>query len=407
MNILPQVMAAAEEIIPTLFERFTQIDAVAQENTRRVLDAFQAERVTDAYFAGTTGYGYDDVGRDALDRIYARVFGAQSALVRIDFVNGTHALAAALFGCLSPGETMLSLTGSPYDTMRTVIGLSGDEAGSLRQYGIGYAQVELGEDFSKALCDPAIKLVYIQRSRGYGQRAALCVDEIGALIKKVKDVRPDMIAMVDNCYGEFTQAKEPTDVFADICAGSLIKNPGGGIAPRGGYVCGRKDLVERAAFRLTVPGIGGECGASLGQNRLLYQGLFLAPHTTAQALKTAVFCAAMLQRFGFEVSPGPQDARSDTVQTVSLRTAEELVRFCRGVQAASPVDSFAVPEPWQMPGYDCKVVMAAGTFISGSTSELSCDGPLREPYTAYLQGGLTFESGKLGVMSAISEMLAE
>jgi cystathionine beta-lyase family protein involved in aluminum resistance len=407
MNIRPEVSKAAEKIIPTLGMRFSQIDAVAEENTRRILEAFQAERVSEAYFAGTTGYGYGDVGRDALERIFARVFGAQSALVRMDFVNGTHALTAALFGCLAPGEKLLCVTGEPYDTMQTVIGLTGNMPGSLKYYGIGYEQTEIGEDFTRNILDSAVRVLYLQRSCGYSQRASLSVDNIEEIIHTAKAVRPDIIALVDNCYGEFTDMREPTAVGADLCAGSLIKNPGGGLAPRGGYICGRADLVERAAYRLTSPGIGGECGASLGQNRLMYQGLFVAPHTTAQALKTAAFCAAMLREFGFEVSPGPLDVRSDTVQTVTLRSAERLVRFCRGVQAASPVDAFASPEPWKMPGYDCKVVMAAGTFIAGSTSELSCDGPLREPYNAYMQGGLTFEAGKLGVMSAISEMLAE
>lgn len=405
MKISHAVLEAAERIMPQLTERFAQIDAVALENTEKILDAFQAERVSEHHFAGTTGYGYDDAGRDTLDCIYARVFDAPAALVRLEFVNGTHALSAALYGCLAPGDRLLSVTGLPYDTMRTVIGLQGDAPGSLKYYGIEYDECAIGEDFSSKLSDPNVKMIYIQRSRGYDSREALSIDEIEDLCRKAKSLRPDVIVMVDNCYGEFTETKEPTSAGADLIAGSLIKNPGGGIAPRGGYICGRQDLVEKASYRLTTPGIGAECGASLGQNRLLYQGLFNAPHVTAQALKTAAFCAAMLQEFGFETSPGPLDKRSDIVQTVTLRTPERLVAFCRGIQAASPVDSYVSPEPWQMPGYDCEVVMAAGSFIGGSTAELSCDGPLREPYTAYLQGSLTFESGKLGVMCAISEML--
>ena len=405
MNIRPEVKSAAASILPTLQGRFAEIDAVALENTEKVLDAFRKFRISEAHFAATTGYGYDDLGRDTLDKLFARVFGAESALVRLDFVNGTHALFCALAGCLAPGEKLLSVTGAPYDTMRTAIGIDGAAPGSLKYYGIGYEEASIGEDFSQRLEDPAVRLVYIQRSRGYDSRDALSIDAIGELVRRVKAQRPKVVVMVDNCYGEFTDSREPCDVGVDICAGSLIKNPGGCITPRGGYVCGRTDLVERAAFRLTSPGIGGECGASLGQNRLMYQGLFQAPHATAQALKTAAFCAAMLEHFGFETSPAPLAARSDTVQTITLRSAERLVAFCRGIQSASPVDSFVTPEPWQMPGYDCEVVMAAGTFIGGSTSELSCDGPLREPYTAYMQGAMSFEAGQLAVMSAISEML--
>lgn len=407
MNIHEDVRQTAEAILPTLSDVFAAIDRRAEKNTERVMDAFAKHRVSEAHFAGSTGYGYDDLGRDTLDKIFAEVFFSESALVRLEFVNGTHALSAALFGALAPGDTMLSLTGLPYDTMRTVIGLQDQLPGSLKYYGIHYAQAEIGEDFSAKLADPAVKLAYIQRSRGYDSRSALSIDEIGDLVQRVKVLRPDVVVMVDNCYGEFTEEREPCAVGADLCAGSLIKNPGGGFAPRGGYVCGKKDLVERAAYRLTTPGIGGECGASLGNNRLLYQGLFNAPHLTAQALKTAVFCAAMLEHYGFETSPNYSEKRSDTVQTVTLHSAEKLVAFCGGIQSASPVDAHVTPVPWQMPGYDCEVVMAAGTFIGGSTAELSCDGPLREPFTAYMQGSLNFESGKLAVMAAVSAMLAQ
>ena len=407
MNILPEVRALAEEILPTLEDRFAELDRLAMDNTERVLDAFQAERVSESMFSGTTGYGYDDIGRDTLDRIYARVFGAEAALVRIGFVNGTHAIAAALFAALAPGDRLLSLTGLPYDTIRTVIGIEGDAVGSLKYYGIGYCQCDMDEDPAPYLADPAVRAVLIQRSRGYDLRRALCVEELEQRIARVKQLRPDVFVIVDNCYGEFTQRREPTACGADLCAGSLIKNPGGGLALTGGYICGSKELVERAAYRLTVPGIGAECGASLGQNRAMYQGLFVAPHVTVQALKTAVFCSRMLSRLGFATSPDAMEERGDIVQTITLGSADRLVRFCAGVQAASPVDAYVSPEPWQMPGYDCEVVMASGAFVSGSTSELGCDGPLREPYVAYMQGGLTKEAGFLGVMSAISSMLAQ
>ena len=406
MLISTEILRDAEQLEASLAEVFREIDKSALANTQRVLSAFQKERVSEAMFAGSSGYGYEDMGRDAIEHIYAAVFGSEAALVRQEFVNGTHALACALFGCLRAGEKLLSVTGAVYDTLQTVIGLCGDEPGSLRQYGIGYSQTEIGEDFTPVLRgDPSIRMVYIQRSCGYASRDALSLREIAEIAQRAKNVRPDVIVMVDNCYGEFTETGEPTSVGADICAGSLIKNPGGGMALRGGYICGRKNLVEAAAARMSAPGIGGECGSTLGQNRSVLQGFFVAPHTVAQALKTAVFCSALLEKYGFEVSPKPQDKRSDIIQKITLRSASKLVAFCGGIQAASPVDSFARPEPWQMPGYESPVVMAAGTFVSGSTSELSCDGPMREPYTAYVQGGLTYEAGKLGIMMALNEML--
>ncbi|MGI5936255.1 MAG: methionine gamma-lyase family protein, partial [Oscillospiraceae bacterium] len=311
-----------------------------------------------------------------------------------------------------PGDTLLSVTGAPYDTLRGVIGISGGYPGSLKRYGVNYAQVELdpdgGPDFeaiSSAASDPGVKAVFIQRSRGYSQRRALLIEEIAEIIKRVKRVNPSATVVVDNCYGEFVEVLEPTHVGADLIAGSLIKNPGGGLAPTGGYVAGRAEMVERAAMRLTTPGIGGECGSTLGNNRLLYQGFFMAPHTVAQALKTAVFCAGLMEELGFETSPGPFEKRSDIIQMIELKTAGNLKKFCRGIQMGAPVDSFATPEPWQMPGYDCPVIMAAGAFIQGSSIELSADGPMREPYLAFLQGGLTYETGKLGIMLAASEML--
>lgn len=392
--------------------RFAEIDRVARANTRRVLEAFQEFRVSEPCFAGTTGYGYDDLGRETLDKVWARVFGAESALVRVNFVNGTHAIASALFAAVRPGDTLLSVMGAPYDTLRTAIGISGSAHGSLRDYGVAYAQVDTldgGPDLDAIVraareIRPAAALV--QRSRGYDSRRALTVPEIGEIIRVIKSASPDTAVVVDNCYGEFTDTVEPTMVGADLIAGSLIKNPGGGLAPSGGYIAGRADLVENAACRLTVPGIGGECGATFGLNRQLYQGLFLAPHTTAQALKTAALCAAMLERLGYETFPASGEFRSDIIQTVVLRSGENLLKFCRGIQSGSPVDSFVTPEAWQMPGYEDEVVMAAGAFIQGSSIELSCDGPMREPYLAFLQGGLTYEAGRLGVMAAVAEMLS-
>ena len=394
-----------------LAPRFAEIDEVSMKCTERVMEAFQEFKVSDSCFAGTTGYGYDDLGRETLDKVWARVFGAESALVRIGFVNGTHAIASAIFAALRPGDTLLSTMGAPYDTLRTAIGISGDAFGSLRFYGVGYHQVNTldgAPDMASIRraaegLQPAAAL--IQRSRGYDARRALTVDEIGEIVRTIKSVSPDTACIVDNCYGEFTDVIEPTMVGADLIAGSLIKNPGGGLAPTGGYIAGREDLVSNAANRLTVPGIGGECGSTLGNNRALFQGLFMAPHTTAQALKTAALCAAMLEELGFKTEPGAMEKRSDIIQTITLETPENLKRFCKGIQSGSPVDSYVTPEPWAMPGYEDEVIMAAGAFIQGSSIELSCDGPMREPYFAFLQGGLTYESGKLGIMNAIAEML--
>lgn len=413
-DIKPEVYEMAERAEARLAGRFAEIDRVARANTRKVMEAFQNHRVSDACFAGTTGYGYDDLGRETLDKIYAEVFGTESALVRIQFVNGTHALTAAMFALAEPGKKILSLTGTPYDTLRTAIGITGDGFGSLRYYGIGYGQVELGADggpdcaaIAEAVRDEQVAGVMIQRSRGYEDRRALRVEEIGEIIRTVRAVNPEIAVMVDNCYGEFTELREPGDMGADLVVGSLIKNPGGGIAPTGAYIAGRKELVERAAMRLTTPGIGGECGSSLGNNRLLYQGFFLAPHTVAQALKTACFCAAMMEQLGIDSSPAVLEPRSDIIQMVKLGTPERMERFCLGIQAGAPVDSYVTPEPWEMPGYDCPVIMAAGAFIQGSSIELSADGPMRPPYTVYMQGGLTYESGRLGIMMAVSAMLDE
>lgn len=386
---------------------FDRIDRIAAENAEKVLAAFRNNRVSDSCFAGTTGYGYDDKGREVLDSIYAEVFGAQRALVRSGLVNGTHAITAALFSAVRPGDTLLSATGLPYDTLQSAIGISGNYPGSLKYYGINYGQIDLTpegrpdyEAIASAAADKKVTAVEVQRSRGYSSRPAFTVEEIGRICEIVHRVNPNAAVIVDNCYGEFTETMEPTQVGADIMAGSLIKNPGGGIAPMGGYIAGKAELVEAASYRITSPGIGGECGATLGNNRLMFQGFFMAPHTTAQALKTAVFCARMMELLGFESAPGWAEPRTDIIQTVSLKSPEMMSLFCRGIQAGAPVDSFVTPEPWEMPGYDCPVIMAAGAFVQGASIELSADGPIREPYTVYMQGGLTFESARLGIMLA-------
>ena len=411
-DMKPQVFALAQEAENEIRSQFERIDRIAQLNTLKVMQAFQDNKVSDSCFAGTTGYGYDDVGREVLDKVYAQIFCTDAALVRIGFVNGTHALSAALFAMLKPGDTLLSATGLPYDTLRNAIGIEGDCHGSLKFYGINYAQVDLKADGSpdigaikKAAADKSVTAVLLQRSRGYGNRPAFSAEQIGEIARAVKEVDPSINVMVDNCYGEFTGEHEPTEYGVDLMAGSLIKNPGGGLAPTGGYVVGKAELVEKAAMRLTTPGIGGECGATLGNNRLLFQGLFMAPHIVAQALKTATFCSAMMSKIGFETSPAPDEVRSDIIQMVTLKSADNMKKFCKGIQSGAPVDSYVTPEPWQMPGYNCPVIMAAGAFVQGSSIELSADGPMKEPYIAYMQGGITYESGKLGIMMAVNEML--
>ena len=411
-DMKPQVFSLAQEAENEIRPQFERIDRIAQQNTLKVMQAFQDNKVSDSCFAGTTGYGYDDVGREVLDKVYAQIFCTEAALVRIGFVNGTHALSTALFAMLKPGDTLLSATGLPYDTLRNAIGIEGDCHGSLKFYGINYAQVDLKADgtpnieaIKKAAADKSVTAVLIQRSRGYGDRPAFSAEQIGEMTRAVKEVDPGINVMVDNCYGEFTGEHEPTEYGVDLMAGSLIKNPGGGLAPTGGYIVGKADLVERAAMRLTTPGIGGECGATLGNNRLLFQGLFMAPHIVAQALKTATFCSAMMSKIGFETSPAPDEVRSDIIQMVTLKTADNMKKFCKGIQSGAPVDSYVTPEPWQMPGYNCPVIMAAGAFVQGSSIELSADGPMKEPYIAYMQGGITYESGKLGIMMAVNEML--
>lgn len=388
---------------------FDKIDDISTQNTCKVLGALAKHQVSDYHFRSTTGYGYGDAGRDKLDEIWAEVFGSQKALVRSQFVSGTHALATVLFGLLRPGDELVSVTGAPYDTMQTVIGVRGTP-GSLIDLGVTYSEVPMGDTGvdHKAIASAIsgrTKMVLIQRSRGYSLRQPLTVAEIGDICRYVKSIKPDCICFVDNCYGEFVETSEPTAAGADIMAGSLIKNPGGGIAPTGGYIAGREDLVELAATRLTAPGIGSELGASLADNRLLYQGLFLAPHTVAQALKGSVFASVLFSMLGYHTLPLPEECRSDIIQAIELGSPEKMIAFCRGLQKYSPVDAHVRPEPSGIPGYADAVIMAGGTFVQGSSIELSADGPIRPPYAVYLQGGLTLEHAIIGVMGAANEIL--
>ena len=412
LQISDHVRAIGAQAQAALTEQFTRIDEIADFNTQKVLSAFQKHRVADTYFQSTTGYGYDDLGREKLGEIYADIFGTEDAMVRINFVNGTHAIASALYGVLRPGDVLLSAIGAPYDTLQGVIGITGDGNGSLREFGVEYRQVDVtAEDtpdipgIVQAVQDPRIKAVLIQRSRGYATRASLSVEKIGEIIKAIRSVNPTVNVLVDNCYGEFVETIEPSQVGADLIMGSLIKNPGGGLAPMGGYVAGRRDLVESTAYRMTVPGIGRECGATLGNNRALYQGLFMAPHTVAQATKTAVFAAKVMELLGYRTDPLSTDIRHDIIQMIHMEKPEAVEKFCKGIQFGAPVDSFVTPVPWAMPGYDCPVIMAAGAFIQGASIELSADAPMRPPYTVYMQGGLTYESGKLGILLAAEELL--
>lgn len=410
MTISPEIRELGRRAERKVQPYFAQIDEICDRNTEKVLAAFAKNRVSATMFAGTNGYGYDDQGRDTLDQIYADIFGAEAALVRIGFVNGTHALCCAMFAAVKTGDVVLSVTGPAYDTLQNTI--TGDMAGSMKQYGIGYRQVDMKDglpdlpEIEKAAADEQIKLVFLQRSKGYGVRKTLSVAQIQEICEMVRRVNTTAAIMVDNCYGEFVEEIEPTQVGADLIAGSLIKNPGGGLAPTGGYIAGRKDLVENASFRLTAPGIGGECGCTMGHSRLLYQGLFMAPHTTAQALKTAIFGAKVMQMMGFEVDPIPEEARHDIIQTIAFGAREPLCRFCEGIQAGAPVDSYVTPVPWAMPGYDDEVIMAAGAFVQGASIELSADAPMREPYLCYMQGGLTYSSGKLGILLAAEKIRA-
>ena len=397
-----------------LADIFADIDRISFENTKRVMDAFKNNRVDDSCFAGTSGYGYDDKGRDTLDKIYAEVFGAEAAFVRHSIVNGTQAIAIALYGLLRPNDIMLSVTGKPYDTLEEVIGIAGERGnGSLADFGVEYRQVDLVD--GKVDLDAVerqlreggdrVKIVFLQRSKGYMNRPTLTVDEIGEVASFVK-ARSGAYVVVDNCYGEFTETREPCAVGADLIMGSLIKNPGGGIAESGGYIAGSAKAVELASYRLTTVGVGLECGASLGSNKSLYKGFFFAPHVTAQAIKTAHLAAYIFEALGCDVNPKWNERRADIIQAIILGKPERLVAFCQGIQSGSPVDSYVSPEPWDMPGYTDQVIMAAGAFTQGSSIELSADGPMRAPYTAFMQGGLTYESGKLGILAAAEKLLA-
>ena len=393
-------------------ETFKIIDGITEYNQTKVLNAFIKNRVSEMHLGTSTGYGYGDIGRDTLDRVFADCMGAEDAIVRHSFASGTHTLTVALFGILRPGDRVLVLTGRPYDTIIGVFGFEGHTDGSLADFGVEYNQIDLRTDgtpdidaIRAELSNKSYKMAYIQRSRGYSLRPSLTVDKVEQLCRAVREVSPDTVIMVDNCYGEFVETREPTEVGADIIAGSLIKNAGGGIAPTGGYIAGKKKYVEMCANRMTAPGVGREVGASLGHNRELYMGLFAAPHVTGEALKTAVFASALLELSGFEVSPSVCEKRGDIIQTVNLKTREALIAFCRGMQSGAPIDSFVRPEPSPMPGYDDEVIMAAGAFTLGSSIELSADAPLREPYAAWMQGGLNYHSAKSGVLLAVQSMI--
>ena len=397
------------EVEASLKDRFEKLDEVAEYNQMKVLAAMQKHRVSAECFNGTTGYGYNDLGRDTLEEVYATCFKGEAALVRPQITCGTHALALALMSNVRPGDEILSPVGKPYDTLEEVIGIRPSK-GSLAEYGVTYAQVDLladgGFDFDgiRNAINDRTKLVTIQRSKGYASRPTLSVARIGQLISFIKEVKPDVICMVDNCYGEFVEKREPLEVGADMIVGSLIKNPGGGLAPIGGYIVGKKECVENAAYRLTSPGLGKEVGASLGMMQSFFQGFFLAPTVVNAALKSAIFAANVFERLGFAVIPNGSESRHDIIQAVTFEKPEGLIAFCQGIQAAAPVDSYVTPEPWDMPGYDSQVIMAAGAFVQGSSIELSADGPLRPPYTAFFQGGLTWYHGKLGIMMALQKL---
>ena len=409
VGISSQVLKFAKEVEASLKERFEAIDAVAEYNQIKVIKAMQDARVSDVHFAATTGYGYNDLGRDTLEEVYAKAFHGEDALVRPQLISGTHALTVAMAGNLRPGDEILSPVGKPYDTLEEVIGIR-DSVGSLKEYGISYRQVDLLPDGSfdyeniKKAINEKTKLIEIQRSKGYDTRPTLSVTQIGELISFIKGIKPDVICMVDNCYGEFVETIEPTDVGADMIVGSLIKNPGGGLAPIGGYIVGRKDCIERAAYRLTAPGLGKEVGATLGVSQSLYQGLFMSPTVVASAVKGAIFAANVYERLGFAVVPNGSESRHDIIQAITFGTPEGVIKFCEGIQAAAPVDSYVTPEPWAMPGYDSDVIMAAGAFVQGSSIELSADAPIKPPYAVYFQGGLTWYHAKLGVLMSLQKL---
>ncbi|MCE5169427.1 methionine gamma-lyase family protein [Paenibacillus profundus] len=411
MQFTTELMQLDEKVEEKIVAQVRSIEHIAERNQWKVIQAFQEHRVSDYHFAGSTGYGYNDRGREVLDEVYAAVFGAEAALVRPHFVSGTHTIGTALFAVLRPGDELLYITGTPYDTLHKVIGQTGDGKGSLRDWGVLYNEVELTDadeidwDAVRSSISEQTKVVGIQRSRGYGWRASFAVEQIAEMVRQVKEIKPDVIVFVDNCYGEFTELHEPTEVGVDIMAGSLIKNPGGGIAETGGYIAGKRQYVEAAASRLTAPGIGGEVGAMLGMTRSMYQGLFLAPSIVGQAVRGSVFAAALFEELSFETSPHWSSPRTDLIQAIRFHSAEHLIAFVQGVQKASAVDAHVVPEPWDMPGYEHPVIMAAGTFIQGGSLELSADAPIRKPYTAYMQGGLTYAHAKLGAITALQTMI--
>ena len=411
-NIDDELLQLDKEILDSLKQRFLEIDDITEYNQLKVLNAFIKNGVSEANMSGSTGYGYDDRGREILERVMADCMGAEDSIMRHNFVSGTHTLTVALFGILRPNDKVLVLTGRPYDTITGVFGIDSKNDGSLSDFGVEYNEVALLpdgtpdiEEIKNRLSKDNYKMAYIQRSRGYSIRPTLVIDDIKKLCDAVKEVSPSTIIMVDNCYGEFVEKLEPCDVGADLCAGSLIKNPGGGIAPSGGYIAGKAKYVELCSYRFTSVGIGKECGASLGMNKILYQGLFLAPHIVSQAIKTALLCSAVFDELGYEVDPQPTENRYDIIQSIKFGTPEGVIAFCQGIQKGSPVDSFVTPMPWDMPGYQDQVIMAAGAFIQGSSIELSADGPIKPPYIAYMQGGLTYESAKLGVMFAAQNVL--
>ena len=405
-----KLVSEAEESIK---EQFKNIENICEINQLRVMKAFADNRVSDSHFVATTGYGYDDLGRDTLDRVYADIMGAEDALVRHNFISGTHTISTALFAVLRPNDILVSITGKPYDTLEEVIGIQGEAGnGSLKDFGVKYVQIDLKHDGTPdleqikfTLTHMNVKAITIQRSKGYGWRPTYSAKDIGALIEFVKEISPETICIVDNCYGEFVETEEPTAYGADLIAGSLIKNPGGGLAPTGGYIAGKQKYVELCAYRLTSVGIGKEAGASLGFNRQMYQGLFMAPHVVSQALKAAVLCSAVFEKLGFEVDPKPNEIRHDIIQSIKFGDPDKVTAFCQGIQKGAPVDSFVTPEPWDMPGYSSQVIMAAGAFVQGASIELSADAPIKPPYIAYMQGGLTYESAKLGIMVAADKMI--
>ena len=405
-----KLVSEAEESIK---EQFKHIENICEINQLRVMKAFADNRVSDSHFVATTGYGYDDLGRDTLDRVYADIMGAEDTLVRHNFISGTHTISTALFAVLRPNDILVSITGKPYDTLEEVIGIQGEAGnGSLKDFGVKYVQIDLKHDGTPdleqikfTLTHMNVKAVTIQRSKGYGWRPTYSAKDIGALIEFVKEISPETICIVDNCYGEFVETEEPTAYGADLIAGSLIKNPGGGLAPTGGYIAGKQKYVELCAYRLTSVGIGKEAGASLGFNRQMYQGLFMAPHVVSQALKAPVLCSAVFEKLGFEVDPKPNEIRHDIIQSIKFGDPDKVTAFCQGIQKGAPVDSFVTPEPWDMPGYSSQVIMAAGAFVQGASIELSADAPIKPPYIAYMQGGLTYESAKLGIMVAADKMI--